>query len=270
MTDVSSKRHEAPARINRPTTLQFLAMVVIVAVLVVSFQNSKFSVPRLIEGMPNMWSLISDMFPPDISNLASVLARLAETFEMAFVATFVGVLLSLPVAILATRTHSPNRAVYFLARTIVSLFRTIPDLIWALIFVVAVGLGPFAGTLALIIDTVGYCSRFFAEAMEEADEGPQEALRALGASRLDIIGSAVLPAAMPSIIATSLFNLEKATRASVVLGIVGAGGIGMELQVALSLFNYAQAMTIILSIFILVVGVEYVGGQLRKRIIKGN
>src|SRR5262249_40623571 len=108
------------------------------------------------------------------------------------------------------------------------------------------------------------------EAMEEVDEGPQEALRALGASRIDIIGSAVLPAAMPSMIASSLFSLEKATRASVVLGIVGAGGIGMELQVALNLFNYQQALTILLAIFVLVLAVEQVGGRLRNRIIAGR
>lgn len=270
MSDIISKPKTAPSRFARPTALHFVIMVAGAALLAVSFHQAEFSIPRLLEGAPNMGRLILDMFPPDFSNIISVLERLAETFEMALVGTFIGVLLSLPIAVLATRTHSPHRFVYFLTRIIISFFRTIPDLIWALIFVVAVGLGPFAGTLALVVDTIGYCGRFFAEAMEEADEGPQEALKALGASRIDIIGSAVLPAAMPSIVATSLFSLEKATRASVVLGIVGAGGIGMELQVAMSLFNYTQTLTIILSIFVLVMSVEYFGGRIREKIISGT
>jgi phosphonate transport system permease protein len=259
-----------PGRIEQPKAIQFVLLVAAFAGLAASFYNSEFSVWRLIEGMPNIWRLLNDMFPPDLSRLPAVLRGILETFQMAIVGTFVGVLLSLPIAVLATRTHSPNRVVYFATRGMVSFFRTIPDLIWALIFVVAVGLGPFAGTLALVVDTIGFCGRFFAEAMEEVDEGPQEALRALGASRIDVIGSAVLPAAIPSIIASSLFSLEKATRASVVLGIVGAGGIGMELQVSLSLFNYQQALTILLAIFFLVLAVEQVGGRLRNRIIAGK
>ena len=263
-------RLSPPARFERPTPLQFALLVMIAAALVASFRDAEFSPQRFIEGVPNIWRLAGDMLPPDVSRLHDVLLRLLETFQMALVGTFVGVVLSVPVAILAARTHSPHPVVYFLARGVVSFFRTIPDLIWALIFVVAVGLGPFAGTLALIVDTIGYCGRFFAEAMEEVEEGPQEALEALGASRLDVIGSAVLPAVMPSMIATSVFSLEKATRASVVLGIVGAGGIGMELQVAMDLFNYQQAFTIILAIFILVMTVEQCGGWLRRKIIQGG
>jgi len=270
MREPVSERLQAPSRFGRTSPLQFTLLVAVGATLIFSFYDSGFSAWRFVEGMPNIWRLLTEMFPPDFSRISAVLARLLETFQMAFVGTFVGVLLSLPIAVLATRTHSPSRIIYYLTRTVVSFFRTIPDLVWALIFVVAVGLGPFAGTLAIIVDTIGFCGRFFAEAMEEVDEGPQEALRALGASRLDIVGSAVLPAAMPSMIATSLFSLEKATRSSVVLGIVGAGGIGMELEVAMNLFNYQQALTIILAIFLLVLIVEQIGGRVRNRIIAGT
>ena len=154
-----------------------------------------------------------------------------------------------------------------LARGLIAFFRTVPDLIWALFFVIAVGLGPAAGVLALMIDTIGYAGRFFAEAMEETDKGPREALSTIGASRTGLIFSAVVPNAMPSFIATSLFCVEKATRASVVLGLVGAGGIGVELKVAFDLFDYDTALTIILAVFALVVAVEQVGGWLRRRII---
>jgi phosphonate transport system permease protein len=131
-----------------------------------------------------------------------------------------------------------------------------------------VGLGPFAGMLTLVVDAIGFCGRFFAEAMEEADKGPQEALTALGAGRSEIVFSAVLPAAMPSMINSALFTLEKATRASVVLGLVGAGGIGIELKVAMDLFQYDQAATIIIGVFLLVLVVERLSSALRRIILK--
>jgi phosphonate transport system permease protein len=183
------------------------------------------------------------------------------------IGTGLGILLSFWLAILASRSHSPGRSAYFFSRMVISLFRTVPDLVWALLFVVAVGLGPFAGTLAIMIDTIGFCGRFFAEAMEEVQQGPQDALRALGAGRTAVIFCAVVPAALPSFINSSLFCLEKATRSSVVLGLVGAGGIGIELKVAMEMFHYSQAATAILAIFALVIAVEQSSAAIRRRII---
>jgi len=116
----------------------------------------------------------------------------------------------------------------------------------------------------------GFCGRFFAEAMEDVDKGPTDALRAQGVRRLDTVFGAIMPAAMPAFITTSLFALEKSTRSSVILGLVGAGGIGMELKVAMDLFDYPRAATIILMIFALVVLVEQVGSLVRGRIIQGT
>ena len=155
------------------------------------------------------------------------------------------------------------------ARGLFALFRTVPDLVWALIFVIVVGLGPFAGTLAIAVDTAGFAGRFFAEAMEDADKGPAEALRAQGVRRSDVIFCCVIPAAMPSFITTALFALEKSVRSSVILGLVGAGGVGLELKVAMDMFDYPTAATIILMIFVLVLAVEQVGSFARKRIIEG-
>lgn len=118
-----------------------------------------------------------------------------------------------------------------------------------------------------MIDKIGFCGRFFAEAMEETDRGPQEALRALGAGRVSTIVASVVPAAMPSFVNTALFSLEKATRSSVILGLVGAGGIGIELQVSMDMFRYAEASTIIIAIFLLVVSVEQCSAWLRRRML---
>ncbi|MCS6853428.1 MAG: phosphonate ABC transporter, permease protein PhnE [Elioraea sp.] len=259
---------EPPPRWQRPSAFVFLAWLGALALLVSSFAGAEVSAGAFVSGLPAMGRFLAAAFPPDPSRLDKVLIALAETFQMAVAGTTIGVVLALPLAVLAASTLSPSRLAAAASRALIALFRTIPDLVWALIFVVAVGLGPFAGTLALAVDGIGFCGRFFAEAMEEADPGPQEALAALGAGRAGIIVSAVLPAAFPSMIATTLFALEKATRSSVVLGLVGAGGIGMELKVAMDFFNYAEAATILVAVFLLVVAVEQGAGRLRAAILR--
>lgn len=256
-----------PARFERPGLLTFLAYLVALAFFVLAVEGSQISLLGFFRGLPQMGDLLARMVPPDVSRLGPISRALLETFQMALVGTALGVAFSLPLAVLASRRLSPHPLAYYAARGLVSWFRTVPDLVWALFFVVTVGLGPFAGTLALMVDTMGFCGKFFAEAMEETETGPQEALTALGARRSGVICSAVIPAALPSFINTSLFSLEKATRSSVVLGIVGAGGIGIELKVAMDLFEYPTAATIIILIFALVLAVERISNSLRQRIL---
>lgn len=256
-----------PARIDRPSALAFVAWAVALAVVVHAFAAVGLSPARLIEGLPNIGRILGQMMPPDLTRLPQIGLAILETFQMALAGTVIGVALSLPLAILATRALSPHPVVYVAVRALISFCRTVPDLVWALLFVIAVGLGPVAGTLAIAVDCIGFCGRFFAEAMEETDPGPREALTALGARPAGIVFSAVVPQAMPSFIATSLFALEKATRSSVVLGLVGAGGIGIELKVAMDLFSYDLAATIILAVFALVIVVEQAGSALRSRMI---
>ena len=204
--------------------------------------------------------------PPnlDAGFLSRVGARIVETFQIAIAGAAVGIVLSLPIAWIAARSVSPVPALSFLAKALVSFLRTVPDLVWALIFVATVGLGPVAGMMTIVVDTIGFCGRFFAEAMEDADRDPQEALSAIGASRGAILTGAVLPQAAPAMINSSLFSIEKAVRSSVVLGLVGAGGIGQELQVAFDLFQYPNAATIILAIFAIVLAMEYLTDRLRR------
>ena len=260
-------RLDRPPRFDRPNPLTFVVTVLALGFLVVSLRGVGFSASTFVAGLPQMGRFAAGLFPPSTDRLEPVLWAFLETFQMAVAGTALGILLSLPFGVLAARGLSPHPLVEIAARGLTSLFRTVPDLIWALFFVVTVGLGPFAGTLALIVDTIGFCGRFFAEAMEEADRGLQEALTALGARPAAVIACAVFPAALPSMIATGLFSLEKATRSSVVLGLVGAGGIGMEVEVALTFFNYQEAATIILCIFVLVLVVEQASSLLRRRII---
>jgi phosphonate transport system permease protein len=271
MTDLAqpspSSPRGLPPRFERPSLGAFAAYIVVALFFAWSLHGTGVSLGDFFGGFPQMGRLIGEMMPPSTARLDAVGRALLETFQMAFVGTVVGVLISVPIAVLATRHLTPHPVFYHSARALISFFRTVPDLVWALLFVVSVGLGPFAGTLAIVVDKIGFCGRFFAEAMEEADRGPQEALSAIGASKLSLVMCAVIPAALPSFINTSLFSLEKATRSSVILGLVGAGGIGIELKVAMDLFNYDEAATIILAIFALVIVVERVSDLLRRRIL---
>ncbi|WP_319583961.1 phosphonate ABC transporter, permease protein PhnE [uncultured Pseudodesulfovibrio sp.] len=256
-----------PIRFPRPSALSFALYAAGLAFFIVSMRNINFSLTEFVHGFPYIVDLISEMFPPSLRRVDAVAMSLLETLQMALVGTVFGVVFSLVLGILASKSQTPNKVLYYFSRNLIALFRTVPDLIWALFFVVMVGLGPFAGTLAIMVDTMGFCGRFFAEAMEEVDKGPQEALEALGASRLGTVICAVIPAALPSFVNTALFSLEKATRSSVVLGLVGAGGIGIELKVSMDMFMYSEASTIILMIFCLVLLVEQLSSRLRKRII---
>jgi phosphonate transport system permease protein len=270
MTPDAGRIASAPAvaaRFERPGIITFALTFLAVAFLAWSFQGAGWSFVELGRGLPAVGDFLSRSWPPSVERLDRIGASILETFQMAVVGTFVGIVLSVPLAILAAKGLTGSRVLYGLSRSLIALFRTVPDLVWALVFVICVGLGPFAGTLAIAVDTIGFCGRFFAESMEDVDKGPQEALTALGASRLDGVACTVLPAAMPAFVTTALFALEKSTRSSVILGLVGAGGIGLELKVAMDLFDYPQAMTIILLIFALVVMVERAGALLRQRIL---
>src|SRR5262245_46931017 len=155
-------------RFERPSALALALWLGAAAFFIASLQGIGFTVSGLLGGVPHVGRMLGEMFPPSIERIGPMGKALLETFQMALVGTVAGVALSLPLAVLATRHLSPNILVYHAVRQLIALFRTVPDLVWALFFVVAVGLGPFAGTLAIMVDIVGFCGRFFAEAMEEA------------------------------------------------------------------------------------------------------
>lgn len=257
-----------PSRMPRISPVTFALLVGAGALLIVSMQQVAPSPAQLAHGAPRMAELVGRMMPPNLESafLQRVFWRMIETFQIAAVGTAIGVVVSLPIAWLSAKGISPAGLFRHVFKVLVSLFRTVPDLVWALIFVASVGLGAVAGTMTIVVDTIGFCGRFFAEAMEDADKKPQEALSAIGASRFEVLCAAVLPDTMPSLINTTLFGLEKSVRSSVVLGLVGAGGIGQELKVAFDLFQYRNASTIILVIFIIVLAMEFVTDRLRTRV----
>ena len=266
MTDTTA---HAPARYDRPSALAFLGYAAAVVIILWSFAGAGFSVDKMLSAPPRFADFVDRAFPPNLE--PQVLERLGwkmlETLQIALAGAVIGVIVSVPVALLAARGLIVGPWVNQIVRTILGFIRAVPDIAWALVFVVAVGLGPFAGMLAIAIDTIGFCGRFFADDMEGIEKGPSESLSATGARKLDVVACATIPAAMPAFISTSLYALEKAVRSSTILGLVGAGGIGIELKVGFDLFDYPTAMTVILMIAVVVIAIEHLSGWARTKII---
>lgn len=264
MTDLAT-----PGRYERPSALGFLGYALGLVVIFWCLAGAGFSLDKVLTSPPRFADFMARAFPPNTD--PQVLARLGwkmiETLQIAVAGAVIGVILSLPVALFAARGLIVGPWVNQIIRTSLGFVRAVPDIAWALIFVVAVGLGPFAGMLAIVVDTIGFCGRFFADDMEATDKGPAESLTATGARRIDVVACATIPAAMPAFISTSLYALEKAVRSSTILGLVGAGGIGIELKVGFDLFDYPTAMTVILMIAVVVIGIEQLSGYARTRII---
>lgn len=263
MTDTS------PVRFERPSIFAFFGYAFGIVIILWCFAGGGFSLDKVMNSPPRFADFASRAFPPNLE--PQVLVRLGwkmvETLQIAVAGAVIGVILSVPVALLAARGLIAGPWVNQIVRVALSFIRAVPDIAWALVFVVAVGLGPFAGMLAIVIDTIGFCGRFFADDMEATDKGPSESLTATGARKIDVVACATIPAATPAFISTGLFALEKAVRSSTILGLVGAGGIGIELKVGFDLFDYPTAMTVILMIAVVVIAIEQVSGWARTKII---
>ena len=225
-----------------------------------------FDANRLIEGGPALAQLASEMVPPDFSRWQHWIKPLVDTLAMSVAGTALAVIISLPLALLAAPNTSPNVFVAHGSRLILSALRSVPELIMGIIFVAAVGFGALPGVLALALHSTGMVGKFYAEAIEHVDPRPLEAARASGAGRFQVITHAVLPQVLPQLADITIYRWEYHFRASTVLGIVGAGGIGFELIAALRVIRYDQVSAILLTILLCVVLVDGLGAWLRKQL----
>ncbi|MCD5390993.1 phosphonate ABC transporter, permease protein PhnE, partial [candidate division NPL-UPA2 bacterium] len=195
------------------------------------------------EGIPHFFNLVREMFPPNWAVLAGkeIPWSILETLSMAFVGTFLGAVCSFFLALFAARNLAPSGVVREMAKGLMAAERAVPTLIIILLLVVVIGFGPFAGMIAIAVGSIGMLGKLFAEAIEEVDPRPLEALTAVGATKSQIIRYAVLPQVLPSLIANSLYRFDINLRVALFLGVVGAGGIGFDLYLAMKLFKYADA-----------------------------
>lgn len=261
---------QVPPRFKRPKAIHTALALGTVMVSIHAFHGTELgtmTVVELLEMPGNIGRLLGEMFPPSLATLPKIWPAVLQTLQMCLVGTVLGIVCSIPLGFFAAKNLTPGRLPYFLSRSLLSLCRTIPDMVWAILFVIIVGLGPLAGMLTLFVDTLGFAGRFFAEAFEEVETEPHEALASIGATASGSFFSVTLPSAMPTCINTSLFSLERAVQSSVVLGLVGAGGIGMLLEEPMTWHQYQQATTVIITIFILLVAVEQASALLRKHVL---
>ncbi len=216
---------------------------------------------------PEVREVSRDILVQPVGYLFYVLKKMLETLEIALWATIFAIALSIPLAYYSASNYSPNKVIYGAARSIVSFFRAIPELISAMFLVLAFGFGPIAGILALGIHSAGFLGKFYAEDIENADRGPQEALEAIGASKVKRLRFAVLPQVLPQYVAYSMYILDRNVRMATVIGLVGAGGIGQELKGRYDMFDYGHVATILLMIFITVLILDQIASRIRARLI---
>ncbi len=210
--------------------------------------------------------IFNRMLPPDFSNLNNLIKAMFETIEIAFLGTFIAIILSIPVGLFSARNLAPNYLAFLIARIITIFFRAIPEFIIAMILVIAVGFGAIPGVLALGLHTMGFLAKFYAEDIEHVNKGPIEALKSSGASRRQIISFAIIPQIIPSFVANNLYILDRNIRMATMLGIVGAGGIGYELQSSFRMFEYERVSAIVIIIFITIFLIDHLSSFIRSKI----
>ena len=243
-------------------------IAVLVALHVLAFGATDFRLDALVTGARGMANFIGEAFPPDLS--PEVLGHGVEgaltTLWVGLLGTTVSVPFALVLAVLGARTTSPHPAVYQAARGVLSFFRAVPDIVFALIFVTAVGLGPFAGVLALICHNTGVMGKLWSEAMEDIDPGPEEALRTAGATRWQVVANATIPSVLPQLTGLLLYRFDVNVRSSLVLGLVGAGGIGLLINRAIKTFQFDEMLTYLIIILAVIVAVDLASAWIRKRL----
>lgn len=242
--------------------LFLLGIAVIVQMLIVVEARPQ----DLITGIHGMADIIQRAMPPDFSALPAAFWPTLQTLDIALFGTIVGIALALPLALLAAANVTPSRYAYYVARAVIGLARAVPDLVWALLFVTAVGLGPFPGGLALGVHSVGMLGRLFAETIEQMDMAPIHALELTGARRIQVFSHGIIPTILPTLLGISLYRLDENIRSSLVLGFVGAGGIGFQLLTDMNLFQYRDVSLLLIIIFVIVLGAERMSAALRERL----
>ncbi len=272
-----------------------LTVLLVSALLLWGLEATNARPSELIAGIPNIRNFIVRMFPPafemvdetlqtppiplgfvtipriGLANVTfpfpEILYAVVQTIQIAIVGTVFAIILSIPFALLAARNIAPHPLVYQTTRMLLNANRAVPDIIFALVFVAAVGLGPFGGVMALAIGSIGFMAKVFAEAIEAIDPEQVKAIRATGANRWQVISYAVLPQAMPLVLSYALLLFESNVRSATILGLVGAGGVGFVLSKYMALFQYDLLLGALIFIVLMVTLVDRFSDIVRRRFI---
>lgn len=268
----------------RPATL--LGLLLVGGAIAASWRVAEID-PALLLSEParrHMWTFVAGLFPPDLSAtfLRLLVVPTLETLHISIMGTALAIVLGFPLALLATDRlcfagvlyemqgrpsglrRAARRTVYLSARLALNLCRSIPDVVWALMFVRVVGLGPFPGVLAIGVSYGGMLGKIYAEILESSPEGPIEALHATGAGRLAILAYGFVPQVFANLVSYSLYRWECAIRSAAIMGLVGAGGLGQQVELSMRMFQYHETSTILIVVFALVTGVDHLSSVIRR------
>jgi phosphonate transport system permease protein len=263
----------APLAMRRPLPdriLRALAWLLAAAAFVALCVDVDMTPAAFAKGLDKLGAFFGGMFPPTANGHEErILAALAATFAMAVAGTALAIVGALPLGLLGAKTVVGQPVLHFLVRRTFDVFRGIPALVWALILIVAFGLGPFGGVLALALSDVPRLAKLFAEAIENADPRPQEGIRAAGGGSFAAVRFGLLPQVVPVMASQSLYVLESNFRNAAILGIVGAGGIGFELEERIRIFAFDQVAWIVIAYVICVMALDWVSERVRGTLIHG-
>ena len=255
-------------KIRQGVRLKWLfILTVILALGVCAAWYTGFNIPELVKGSPHIWNLLKRMFPPDFGIVPDLYGPLIETLQMALLGTIVPIFIATPLAWLTAVNIREDHVLGNIVRLILHVLRTIPELLWAMLLVSAVGLGTFPGTLALILHSTGSMGKFFYEAIEAVDPGVIEAMEATGANRFKVIMFGIMPTVLPIYMSIVLLYWEFNNRAATILGLVGAGGIGLTMTHAIQDFEYDEAMTCLIAIVLILIIIDRISNYLRSKVI---
>ena len=259
--------HYAPAaRSVASIVMRTISLGIIIAILVWAWHSADMDPAQLIRDSRNMATLGKDFLSPDFTEWEFYTKGILETLAIAIWGTLLAVILGIPFALLSSTNIAPAW-ITFPVRRLMDALRAINELVFALIFIAAVGLGPFAGVLALFVHTTGVIAKLFSEAVEAIDHGPVEGIRGTGATKMQEIVYGVLPQVLPLWISFTLYRFESNVRSATVIGLVGGGGIGMTFNETMRSFEYAQASAILLIVVVTVSLLDIVSQRIRAKFI---
>ncbi len=242
-------------------TALVLGILIYISAVYTEFDLSKFRDFR------NMIDFLSHWFPMDFSKLPYMISDSAETLAMAFLGSFLGLVIALPISFTAARNTTPSEFVYHFSRSTLSFVRSIPEIVFGLILLTALGLGPFPAVLAIMFHNIGVLGKLISELIEAADPGPQEAMKAVGAKSGFGYLFSILPQIWPNVLSQYFYRFEVAIRTSLILGFIGGGGIGQRLFNDFKTFQYSSVSLDVLIIMIIVILVDLIGSKVRNNVI---
>jgi phosphonate transport system permease protein len=250
---------------KRDRLRRFAIQLVSVTVVVWAATSLDIHWPFVLDAPQQVLDLGARMMPPDWTFFDDILAPMVETINIATLGTIMAAFLSVPVALMAAQNTTLNRTTLWIARVIVVTSRSVNELVWAIIFAVVFGPGPLAGVVAIAVRSIGFTSKLIAEGIEEIDRGQVEAVTATGANWSKVLTYGIVPQIMPTVVGVLTFRWDINIRQSSVIGLVGAGGIGITLNSAMNMFNWRQVSVILIAIFVVVMASEWLSDFLRKK-----